>query len=288
MAQQALTETTGGQLGQTTTDMLGGFKPAVRWESETRNGYIWRIGYDADGNVVEFDPVGQAREEERGISEYQQQQLELQRQQFEEQQRQFDVGREPTEYTPYGQSPYDDPATPQVEGQWNPYIGQWEAPAGYISPYQQQQLGFQQQQLEQERQSQEALLGWYREQQAAELEAQKQQRLAQLKAQPMSWLQYAAESGEAPVIQPWMLPLAHEEYGFQVGQEIPGWAGETAKGLPQLKRPSAQYAARLAPSQRQQFVGYEQARTGQTPADVEWRLQQYAPPGGRGGLKWIR
>lgn len=60
-------------------------------------------------------------------------------------------------------------------------------------------------------------------------------------------------------------------------------------GLPQLTRPSQQYMARMGPTAMQQYYGYEQARTGASPQEQMWRLQQMAPPGGRySGLTWLR
>ena len=51
---------------------------------------------------------------------------------------------EPTTYEPYGQSPYGE------GGQFNPYTGQWEPPAGYVSPFQKERFGWEQQQWQQQ------------------------------------------------------------------------------------------------------------------------------------------
>lgn len=185
---------------------------------------------------------------------------------------------------------------------------QFEATEG-INPYEQAMLDYQQkqfaeqqrqfdlqqqylqQQLQQQAQQQQQMLDWYREQQQAELEAERQQQLANLRANPASWLEYASLAGETPAVQPWMVPLSPKDYNLQAGQELPGWnpEGESLSGLPELKTPSAQYVARIAPSARAQYGGYEQARTGATPEDVSWLLgSKVAPPGGNSGLKWIR
>lgn len=148
------------------------------------------------------------------------------------------------------------------------------------------------QEAEAERKAAADLLAWYREEQQMRLEAEKQQRLATLRANPASWLEYASLSGEMPAIQPWMLPLMPQQYaGSTAGQSLPGYqaGAETMAGLPGMVTPSAQYMSRLAPSARQQYYGYERARTGATPEDIAWRLWSQAPPSGMyGGLKRLR
>jgi len=153
----------------------------------------------------------------------------------------------------------------------------------------------QQAQLQAQSSQQQQLIDWYRQQQQAQLaaeaqrqqeqlEAARQQQLASLAANPASWLEYATLSGTTPVVQPWMLPLGYEDYGFQLGQAIPGWGQE----LPELKTPSAQYLARLTPSQLQQYYAYIRARTGMTPEDIQAKLWgTTAPGGGYGGLRWL-
>ena len=125
---------------------------------------------------------------------------------------------------------------------------------------------------------------WEQEQATARLELEQKNALAQLRANPASWLEYAVAAGEQPVVQPWMQGLlTKQDRGLQVGQNIPGFnpEGGDLSSLPELLNPSAQYLSRLAPSQRSQFAGYRQARTGQTPADVDFFLGNLAPPGGR-------
>jgi hypothetical protein len=51
-------------------------------------------------------------------------------------------------------------------------------------------------------------------------------------------------------------------------------------GLPNLLRPSAQYNARMGPTAQQQYLGYEQARTGAIPEETQFRMWSMAPPSG--------
>lgn len=160
-----------------------------------------------------------------------------------------------------------------------------------ISPYQQGMLGISGQQLAQQQKQFEEQMAWEQKQFGLQQEAEKQQRLAQLAAQPTSWLQYAAEAGKEPAIQPWMLPLMPQQYSqLQAGGAIPGWtgtmsaeAGQPMTSLPQLTRPSRQYQARMGPAALQQYSGYRQARTGMVPEESEFRLWSQAPPSGRFG-----
>ncbi len=149
----------------------------------------------------------------------------------------------------------------------------------------QQQMDIAEQSAEMERTRIEAEQQW-REQQVA---AQREEQLANLRANPASWLEYAALAGETPVVQPWMMPLSPGDYNLQAGQALPGWGDTGATGaqgvggqddLPELTTPSAQFMSRLAPSSRQQFAGYQRARTGQSGEDVNWWMRQGAPPSG--------
>ena len=142
------------------------------------------------------------------------------------------------------------------------------------------QMQYGPQQAAQEAQWRQAQLGWQREQWGQQLAAEKEQRLAQLAAQPISWLEYAALSGQAPAIQPWMLPLMPQEYSqLQAGGAIPGWGKTSATGMPALTTPSAQYSARMGPTAQQQYYGYEQARTAAQPTEQQFRMWNIAPPG---------
>lgn len=114
-------------------------------------------------------------------------------------------------------------------------------------------------------------------------ELQRQAQLASLRAQPASWLEYASLAKQAPAVQPWMLPLAGSwNTGAQAGGSLPNWALEgPLTGLQPLITPSAQYWQQISPQSRQQYQGYEQARTGATPETSQWRIWQMAPPRGR-------
>lgn len=59
-------------------------------------------------------------------------------------------------------------------------------------------------------------------------------------------------------------------------------------GLPYLYNPSRQYQARMSPAMYQQYLGYEQMRTGATPQDIDWRLASMAPSTARYGLSYRR
>jgi len=50
--------------------------------------------------------------------------------------------------------------------------------------------------------------------------------------------------------------------------------------LMKLLRPSMQYWARMGPTAQQQYAGYEQARIGITPEELQFRQWSMAPPTG--------
>jgi len=163
----------------------------------------------------------------------------------------------------------------------NQYGGYFLLPKGIsdteMSEWEKEQIDIQQEQLHLTEQAQ----AWQQTYQQQQLDVQQQQYLSQLAAQPRSWLQYAGATGETPAVQPWMLPLMPQQYaGLGAGEAIPGYGAESMTGMPELTRPSRQYQARLSPSQLQQYEGYRQARTGERPEDIQWRLWQGAPPGG--------
>lgn len=139
----------------------------------------------------------------------------------------------------------------------------------------------QQAQLEFNRQKQAQDLAWAQQQQQASLDAEKAQRLATLSANPQSWLEAASLSGNAPVIQPWMVPLMPQDYGLSSGAAIPNWSATDMSNMPDITTPSAQYMARIAPSSQEQLYGYEKAKTGASPADTQWRIWSRAPTGGK-------
>ena len=176
-----------------------------------------------------------------------------------------------------------------------------------VNPYEQAEIDYRNASLAGEKERQGEMINWYKQEQQANLDSQRQERLATLRANPASWLEYASLAGETPAVQPWMQPLAPENYNtlkgagiinasqlgnvspeqmgrnaFETGKELPGWnpEGESLGGLPQLKTPSAQYMARMTPSAQEQFYGYEKARTGARPEDTKWRMWNSAPPSG--------
>jgi hypothetical protein len=174
---------------------------------------------------------------------------------------------------------------------YNPRTGGWQQTGKYNPAYDQAYRQTQEQQGAQyaaQAAQQQQLIGWYKQQQTTQLEADKQQRLATLRANPVSWLEYASLSGQTPTIQPWMLPLQGKDYGFQMGAAMPGWTTGGTNTLPELLTPSAQYLARLSPSQRQQYYGYIGMQTGMSPSDIESKLWAMAPSGGGyGGVRYV-
>ena len=155
---------------------------------------------------------------------------------------------------------------------------------------------FREQQLAQQASQAQARLGfeqqqftWQQQQATVRQEEVERQERARLGANPISWLQYAAYTGEDPVVQPWMMPLMPEQAGFQIGEQIPGFDPEQMQDLPSLKRPSAQLWSRMGPTAQQGFLGFQQAATGARPEETMFRQQAAAPPGGRNlPLRWSR
>jgi hypothetical protein len=177
---------------------------------------------------------------------------------------------EPRTYEPYAKGGAYEGWT------FNPYSGEYEAPPDYVSPYQKEQLRLAKRQMLMEQEQ------WEQQQ-----EAEKQQRLAELSANPMSWLQYGLESDLGSQVQPWMVPLS--QGSMTTGQQLTSGQETNLTGLPELTTPSAQYAARMTPSAQQQWFGYEKARTGATPEDVQKRLwMRSAPSGSFPGLTYAR
>ena len=170
-----------------------------------------------------------------------------------------------------------------------------------VTPFQQGQLDVQQGTLQfQQQQAQQAT------------ELQRQMFESQLAANPINWLQYAAFTGQPPVVQPWMVPLGFQNtgqgitpqgteqggavipQGLQPGQPLPGFqptggtpttvgaqGTQTFANLPQLTTPSAQLQARWGPTAQAQFLGFERARTGASPAETQFRLGSGRAPRGR-------
>lgn len=203
---------------------------------------------------------------------------------------------------------------------WNARLGQWDYPPNWgqrpadepepTSAWERAQLDIQEQQLRQQRAQQEAQQTQFQQQLAfqqerAQIAAEEQERqyMSQLAAQPINWLQYAAYTGQEPVVQPWMVPLGFQNQGgdivpqgLQIGQPIPGFQGQvgqmgqqTFANLPQLTTPSTQLQARWGPTAQAQFLGYQQARTGAAPEETQFRLgSQRAPTGAFTGFSRFR
>ncbi|KKN74722.1 hypothetical protein LCGC14_0387640 [marine sediment metagenome] len=239
----------------------------------------------------------------------------------------FDTATQPRPQQPTQQVPTDAFGR---KATWNSRLGQWDYPPNFgqrpqdqpppTTPFQQQQFEEQQRQFQtgqeqfresqaQEQQQFQAQLGFQQEQARQQAEVQRQQEMARLAANPINWLQFAAFTGEQPVVQPWMIPLGFQQFGqggsatpqqglapqgqqpqqaftqagqqLQVGQPIPGLQGSDFSGLPQLRTPSAQLQARWGPTAQGQFLGFQRARTGASPEETQFRLGSQRAPAGR-------
>lgn len=146
--------------------------------------------------------------------------------------------------------------------------------------------------LRQDRADQEAWRLWQQGQATAQLETDRQARLANLKAQPISWLEYSLANKSQPAYQPWMFGLLPKPIAAQAQAGVTPLPVDFTKGaevadltkLPELTTPSTQYQARMGPTGFQQFLGYERARTGAPAEEIDWKLWNQAPPGGRNKL----
>ena len=157
--------------------------------------------------------------------------------------------------------------------------------------WEEKQAGVKQQQYEEQMRMEQQQYMWQRQQAEQQAEQERRNYLANLAAQPRSWLEYAAASGATPMVQPWMTPLMPQQYeGTVAGSALPGWGNvQTSMNeplpsmaqLPALTTPSAQYLARMGPTAYQQYSGYEQARSGINPSELEFRLWSSAPPSGQ-------
>ncbi len=237
-----------------TTPITPTVNPAVGERIVEENGWYYRVSYDATGDEVSREVYGQVPS--TPATTYP-----------------LATGREASTWDSSGN-----------EYLWNTNTGQYEKTGNYDAArdisrqadlwtqnFQQQQFTYQQEQ-----------------DQRAATDAQKQH-LAELAADPLKWLQYSQEAGQTPAIQPWMLPLMPQQYsGSVAGGALPGWQGGTPNmsQLPALTTPSTQYAARMGPTAREQWYGYEQARTGATPQEQDWRMWTNAPPAGKSGLTY--
>jgi len=125
---------------------------------------------------------------------------------------------------------------------------------------------------------------WERQRFMLEQQADEQSRLSALAAQPTSWLRYAAEANEPPVVQDWMKQLLPEQYqDLQTGSQIPGWSPTDMTNMPALLNPSAQLQSRMGPTNLQELYGYKQARTGQTPEESQYKMWGGGAPTGTFG-----
>ena len=164
------------------------------------------------------------------------------------------------------------------------------------SPFQQQQFGLQQRAQAAQQEQFGAGLQFQQEQALLQADLERQREQARLAANPISWLQYAAFTGQDPVVQPWMIPLGFQGEQLQAGQPLPGFerqegqdVTQTFTNLPALRTPSAQLQARWGPTAQQQFLGFRQARTGATPEETQFRLGSgRAPTGAFGGFTRFR
>lgn len=148
------------------------------------------------------DPNVQAQ-----IEASQQQPFDFQEQRrLEQQQRQFNVGQQ------------------QQEFQFSQGIAQQDA-----------QRAFQEQQLQQSQSQFQANLAFQQQQAQQEAQLREQQERARLAANPINWLQFAAFTGQEPVIQPWMVPLGFQQFGQgitpQGGTAQPQVTGTGAQGF---------------------------------------------------------
>lgn len=111
--------------------------PAVSWDiiTDEDTGYLVQVGYDEEGKVVDYVPLGGGRQE-------------------------------PTIYEPYAEEGAYAGYT------FNPYTGEYEQPPGYISPYEERYLGIQEEELGYMRERDAARLALEKEQHLAQLAAQ--------------------------------------------------------------------------------------------------------------------
>ena len=226
-------------------------------------GFRWAFDRDLNRWVPQFS----------GLSAQQQAQQELSQQQLALQREQFEFKQQPAPISPLQEQQFglQQQAQQQAQAQFG------------------QQFGLQQQQFQAGQQQFQQQLQFQQEQALLQADLERQREQARLAANPMSWLQYASFTGEAPLTQPWMIPLGQQGgEQLQVGQPL--IQGEqTFADLPQLTTPSAQLQARWGPTAQQQFLGFRQARTGATPQETQFRLgSQRAPTGSFGGFSRFR
>ena len=88
--------------------------------------------------------------------------------------------------------------------------------------------------------------------------------------------------GSQPTTQSYQQPANYNQSGG-TGPYGSGGSYDYSQ-LPQLLNPSAQLQARMGPTAAQQYSGYLQAQTGQSPQETDFRLWSQAPPGGGGNF----
>lgn len=293
-----------------TTNTLGGYGYPASTKVVSEGGYDFLIGYDANGKEVSRELIGQTQS--TGMTDYQKAQIGLAQEEYKQnlinaqnnynlQLEQLRQNSKATEYDyslalkKYEQSVKEAEQAFTIKQR---ELGISEAQLALDKEYQTAQIA-----LEKEK------FAWEQTQANAQLDLENRAYAANLAANPKSWLEYAAFTGNVPAIQPWMQPLMPQQYSnLTAGSAIPGIyntqmpTGMTGIGinpdgtttvmngspvsafdysnLPQLTTPSRQYQARMNPSSFQQYTGYEQARTGMTPEDLEYRLWSQAAPGG--------
>ncbi len=278
----------------------------------SEGGYDFLVSYDAGGKELSRELLGKT--ETNQMTDYQKQQVALaqeeykqnlitSQQQYEVQMLQLQQSGRATEYDyslalkKYEQSVKEADMTFSLKQR---ELGLSESQLAADTEYQKAQMELDKQKF-----------AWEQTLSNAQLEQENRAYAANLAANPKSWLEYAAFTGNAPVIQPWMQPLMPEQYkNLSAGTAIPGISsinnptGMTGislnpdgtiasitngspvstsfdySNLPELLNPSRQYQARIGPTAYSQYTGYQQARTGMTPEELEFRLWSQSAPGG--------
>jgi len=144
-----------------------------------------------------------------------------------------------------------------------------------------QELKWQQQEFYEQMGFERERFAWQQEETRRQAEVEQRNYLAQLAAQgPGSWLEFSLAAGKPAVVQPFMLPLATEQYPeLQAGQVIPGWPTQAMQPTqPAYTAPAYPTGAPTSPT------GYTQPAL---PSEAEmWasppQTQQYTgltPPG---------
>ncbi len=151
---------------------------------------------------------------------------------------------------------------------------------------------------------------WLQNYQQQQIDLQKSQQaldqknyLAQLASKPINWLQYNQAANMPTVSQPFMEKLGGPVAGTVIsGQqylpkssnagsvgntlETGGYASSSSQpagtpnqmGLSQLTTPSMQTYNNFTPTERGLYAGYQQALTGDSEEDTNWKLWNRAPP----------